>query len=123
MSNQPNTTAALQTLEELDGGAFLSRFTAVIREVASGIHKTDKPGEITVKLKIKPNNKTSQHGCGTKVDIESKLQFVKPTAIGKASEEGTTVTQMWINKDLTMTALAKAQDDLFTNSKITSIKE
>lgn len=124
MSKQEQTNAAVQLLTELDGGAFINRLADVVREVAGGVHRTDKAGEVSVKLAVKPNKNTNQTGCGTKVDVASQLKFVKPTAIGKASEEGTTVTPMWINKDLSVTVLAKSQDDMFAGeSKVTAINQ
>ena len=76
------------TLNELDGG---------VRETAAGAIQTGRTGKVSIELTMK------QIGESNQVQLDHKLKFEKPTARGKAGEEETTQTPVWVSqKGLTL---------------------
>ena len=119
--NEGNTNAALSLLEDLDGGYFVEMLAKSVRAVVSGIGSTSKAGKISIELDIKPGKLSNQSGGGIRVDVYSKISFARPTMNGKASEVNTTMTQMWVNDDDTLTIKLKNQDELFSSLNVSHI--
>jgi hypothetical protein len=107
-------------IDECDTGAFAKKVQACLAEVAQGVARTDKPGELVMRFSIKPKKASNQNGASVKVDVASKLTYTKPTFNGKVSEENTTETPMHINKDNSISLLAKSHDDMF-DTKVSTI--
>ena len=88
-------------LAEVDSGAFERQLTAFLTEVSN------------VTFKIEPAATSAQNGAGIKVKVVSTAKYSRPTPTGKINEETTTETPMWVNKDGSISLLAKSHDDLF----------
>jgi hypothetical protein len=112
------TAVLIDFIEECDTGHFAKKVQACLAEVAQGVSRTDKPGKLVMEFNIKPKKASNQNGASVKVDVSSKLTYTKPTFNGKVSEENITETPMHINKDHSISLLAKSHDDLF-DSKVT----
>ena len=85
------------TSNELDGGVFADKLTIAVRETAAGAIQTGRTGKVSIELTMK------QIGESNQVQLDHKLKFEKPTARGKAGEEETTQTPVWVSqKGLTL---------------------
>ena len=100
-------------MSEVDTGAFSRKVSAYLAEVASNVARHDKVGKLSMTFDIKPAKNTNQTGAGVKANIISKVSYVRPTMNGKLAEENITETPMVINKDGSITLLAKSHDDMF----------
>jgi hypothetical protein len=100
-------------LAEVDSGAFERQLTAFLTEVSKSIYRFNKGGKLDVTFKIEPAATSAQNGAGIKVKVVSTAKYSRPTPTGKINEETTTETPMWVNKDGSISLLAKSHDDLF----------
>lgn len=97
-----------ETLEELDAGIFLQQAEAALKEVALGVINSDKKkGSVTITLELE------KIGDSSSVSVNHTLKFNKPTRRGKASEEMTTSTPMYVNNLGYLTINQQTQNDLF----------
>ncbi|WP_438863792.1 hypothetical protein [Neptunicella sp.] len=111
-------------LSEVDTGAFHRQLTAFLQEVAGSVSRLDKPGKLMMQFDIKPAKNTAQTGAGSKVTVIAKSSYMRPTNAGKIAEESTSETPMWINKDNSITLLAKSHQDMFSNdNKVASLNK
>lgn len=78
----------LQTLAELQYGHFEAEGTALLREVITAVARTEKVGELTIKLKLKP-------GKGGQVEVFSDITSKLPK-----EEKGSTI--MFISPELNL---------------------
>lgn len=106
---------------EVDTGAFSRKVSAYMAEVASNVARHDKVGKLTMSFDIKPAKNTNQTGAGVKASIIAKVSYVRPTPNGKLAEENITETPMVINKDGSITLLAKSHEDMFDGDKISTL--
>ena len=90
MSTPTNTA---EFLEELNGGAFASQIGHALSEVAAGVVDHGKPGEVTLKFKLK------QIGQSHQVAISHTLDFVQPTKRGKKREDTSLDTPMYVTEN------------------------
>lgn len=63
-----------ETLRELRAGATLDELTSALAELVSAVKATDKPGELTLKLKLRPPRK----GNATYITIEDSVLVKAP---------------------------------------------
>lgn len=111
------TKNQLDQLSQMNGGVTLNRIEAALKDVAIGVANTEKAGDVTVKVSIKP-----QKGTNGQVNIESKVTFSKPTGNGKRSEEVNDSTPMFISK-YGLSALPNQPGlDFDKDEKVTSLK-
>lgn len=110
-------------MSEVDSGAFKQQINAFMNEVAKSIFRFDKGGKVEMTFDIKPSKKSAQNGAGIKVMVTAKATYKRPTPTGAISEDTTTETPMWVNKDGSISLLAKSHDDLFGASaeKVSSL--
>lgn len=105
------------TLGELDAGIFLKQASKAIEQVALSAIETQKAGEITLKLKIKPLNDSGA------VHVESSIATVEPRPKGRIRMDHVSVTPMFAAKTGQLGASPETQDDIFfsTSDNVTSI--
>lgn len=95
-------------LEDLDAGVFLQKLSHAFSAVAGNVVDTGKTGEVSLKFSM------SRIGNSHQVNIKHKLAFTMPTARGKASEEDTTETPMFVGSKGKLTLFPENQTQLFT---------
>jgi hypothetical protein len=97
-----------ETIDELDAGLFMQQVEAALKEVALGVIRNDKKkGSVTLVLEL------DRIGESDSVTVNHTLKFNKPTRRGKATEEMTTSTLMYVNNLGYLTISPQTQDDLF----------
>ena len=104
MSQELNFSRALG---DLDGGIFHRQITAALQQVALSALESQKIGEITIKLKIKPINESGA------VHVESSFATVQPRPKGRIRQEHVSITPMYSTKTGNLTASPETQDDIF----------
>lgn len=102
------STDANQFIADLEAGIFEQKLSIALSEVAQAVTHLAKPGEVTVKFSLK------QIGDGSQVEVAHKLSYTRPTGRGKATEENTTITPMYVGRGGAMTLFPERQDPLFT---------
>lgn len=97
------------TLLELDAGIFLKQATKAIEQVTLSAIESQKVGEITLKLKIKPINDVGA------VHVESSLATVEPRPKGRIRMDHVSVTPMFSSTSGHLSSMPDTQDDIFNN--------
>lgn len=95
-------------ISELDGGVFVEKLGQALSDVAAGTidhGKGRKKGKVVLELDIQ------QIGESHQVQISHTLKVSRPTLRGKATEEDTTTTPMYVGKGGKMTIAPDAQLD------------
>jgi len=103
---------------EFDAGIFEAKTSAALKMVAIGVIESGKKGSVTIVLDL------DQIGDSHSVQVKHTLKFSKPTKNGKSTEENTTSTPMYVNKDGALTISPEIQADLFNadkNNNVTKI--
>ena len=99
------------TLGELDAGIFMQQAEAALKDVALGVIRCDKKkGSVTIILEL------DRIGESDSVTVNHTIKFSKPTKRGKATEEMTTSTPMYVNNLGYLTISPQTQDDIFNNT-------
>ncbi|WP_202842056.1 hypothetical protein [Luteimonas saliphila] len=94
-SAAPPKTDFVGLLDELNAGIFLQQINAALSDVALGTAlygDKGKAGEVTIKMKLTRIGESSQ------VAMKHTLSFSKPTTRGKASEEASTETPLYVHR-------------------------
>lgn len=94
------------TLDELDAGIFTNKVAESLKKVALGVVNHGKKGSVSITLDLEQMGDSS-------VQIKHTVKFSQPTKNGKASEENTTSTPMYVNNLGYLTVSPQTQDDLF----------
>lgn len=97
-------------LQELDAGVFLAKATKAVEEAAlSTIEYGDakKLGEVTIKFKFK------RIGDSAQVHVEHCIAYKRPTRNGKATEENTTSTPLYVGRNGRLSIVPESQLDAF----------
>jgi len=111
------------TLGEFNAGIFTQQAEEALKQVALGVVNCDKKkkGTLTITLEL------DRIGESDSVTVAHTLKFSKPTRNGKASEEATTSTPMYVNNFGYLTISPQTQDDLFAadsnNNNVTRFGE
>lgn len=95
-------------ISDLDGGVFVQKLSQALSDVAAGTidyGKGKKKGKIIVELDVQ------QIGESHQVQIGHTLKVSRPTLRGKATEEDTTTTPMYVGRGGKMTIAPDAQID------------
>ena len=87
MTEQFDFTTVLQ---ELDAGVFASKLSQAVRDVALGAVTHSKPGKVVIELTMKRLGESNQ------IMLEHNLKYSKPTLRGKAGEENSTSTALYV---------------------------
>jgi len=96
-----------ETLEELDAGIFVQKFSRATRDVALGVVEHGKKGKVTIELTM------DRVGDSSQIEIAHKLSYAKPTKRGKATEDDTTNTAIYVNRAGILTITPPSQADMF----------
>lgn len=110
MSND-RMTVVPDFLGELDAGVFVNKIAAALNNTALGVLNNGNKGKVTLTFDFERMGNSVEE---KRVKIKHKLQYVTPTPRGKATEEDTTETPMWVNKGGKLTILQEDQGNLFT---------
>lgn len=82
-------------LGELDAGVFMNKIAAALNTVGLGVLNNGNKGKVVLTFDFERMGNSVEE---KRVKIKHKLQYSTPTPRGKASEEDTTETPMWVNK-------------------------
>lgn len=104
-----------ETLGEFDAGVFVSKVAFALKTVALSVVENSKKGQVTIVLDL------DQIGDSQSVQVKHTLKFNKPTKNGKATEENTTSTPMYVDKDGYLTISPQTQSDLFAADKSNNV--
>lgn len=95
MSDHASQSAATDVGEfitDLDGGMFDRKLSIALSQVASAVVDYDKAGEVTVKFSFKRIAGTQQ------VHVTHAMKYTRPTMDGKASEEESRTTSLYVGQ-------------------------
>ncbi len=98
------------TLADLDAGVFLQKVSKAIRDTAMAtIYNADssKTGKVTIDLIMR------RIGDSNQITLEHSIKFQKPTRRGKAGEEDTTHTPLYVDKSGALSVMPYNQTDFF----------
>lgn len=101
----------IDLLQELDAGVFAQKLARALADVALGVVTTGKTGKVTMQIDMK------QIANGSQINMDHKLLYVKPTGNGKATEENTTSTAVYVGSGGKLTLLPDRQNDFFRNTQ------
>jgi hypothetical protein len=110
MSND-RMTVVPDFLGELDAGVFMNKIAAALNNTALGVLNNGSKGKVVLTFDMERMGSSVEE---KRVKIKHKLQYVTPTPRGKATEEDTTETPMWVNRGGKLTILQEDQGNLFT---------
>jgi hypothetical protein len=110
MSNDRMTNVP-DFLGELDAGVFMNKIAGALNTAALGVLNNGSKGKVVLTFDIERMGNSIEE---KRVMIKHKLQYVTPTPRGKASEEDTTETPMFVNRGGKLTILQEDQGNLFT---------
>jgi hypothetical protein len=109
MSND-RMTVVPDFLGELDAGVFMNKIAAALNTTALGVLNNGNKGQVVLAFDIERMGNSVEE---KRVKIKHKLKYSTPTPRGKATEEDTTETPMWVNKGGKLTILQEDQGQLF----------
>ena len=109
MSND-RMTVVPDFLGELDAGVFMNKIAASLNATALGTLNNGGKGKVVLTFDIERMGNSVEE---KRVKIKHKLQYTTPTPRGKATEEDTTETPMWVNRGGKLTILQEDQGQLF----------
>ena len=110
-----STPTLEETLGEFDAGIFTSKVTSAFKLVALGTIENGKKGQVTIVLDLE------QIGDSSSVQVKHTLKYSKPTKNGKATEENTTSTPMYVDGNGYLTISPQTQNDLFAADKTNNV--
>lgn len=109
-----------EILGEFDAGAFETKTMKALIMAAQGVIDTGKKGSVTIVIDL------DRIGDSSSVQVKHTLKYVKPTKNGKSSEENSTSTPMYVDREGYLTISPETQNDLFkadTNNNVTKINK
>lgn len=109
MSND-RMTVVPDFLGELDAGVFVNKIAAALNNTALGVLNNGTKGKVILTFDLERMGNSVEE---KRVKIKHKLQYTTPTPRGKATEEDTTETPMWVNRGGKLTILQEDQGQLF----------
>jgi hypothetical protein len=104
-------TDVAKFLAELDGGVFEEKLSHALSDVSGAVSNLREPGSVSIKFDIKPL------GSGAQVTVAHKLTYARPTLRGKAGEEDTTETPMYVGRRGKLSLFPENQIDMFNRKK------
>lgn len=103
----------IQTMCVLDRGRFIIECGRELQELTDAIVDTNKGGDITIKLKVKPSGWSQSTGRPNQFDFQPKVSINKPRA-----EPNTTI--FFVTEDRKLTRDDPDQIDMFVDQGVTS---
>ena len=110
MSND-RMTVVPDFLGELDAGVFMNKIAASLNTTALGTLNNGGKGKVVLTFDIERMGNSVEE---KRVKIKHKLQYTTPTPRGKATEEDTTETPMYVGKGGKLSIMQEDQGQLFT---------
>lgn len=101
--SQTAATDVGEFITDLDGGMFDRKLSAALSQVAAAVVDHDKAGEVTIKFSFRRIAGTHQ------VHVAHAMKYTKPTMDGKASEEETRTTSLYVGKYGKLTLTPESQ--------------
>lgn len=98
----------IDLISDLDAGIFAQKLARAMADVGLGVAEHGKKGRVTITFDMERVNDSSQ------VNVSHKLSYAKPTKRGKASEEDTTATTVYVGSGGKLTLMPDNQPGLFT---------
>lgn len=103
----PNPMDITDFLTDLEGGVFAAIVGRAIQVAAAGTVTHEKNGKVTISLDF------AQVASSRQVIVKHTVAYSEPTEHGKATEERTTQTPMYVNQDGSVSLVPASQTDLF----------
>lgn len=100
-------TSFADVLTELDAGTFEQKISRALSDVAVGAVDTGKVGKVVITLDLKRIASSHQ------VNVKHSVKYVKPTMNGKATEENTTETPLYVGPRGRLTVTPDTQEEMF----------
>ena len=104
----------METLPDLDAGLFVRKLSRALADTALAVTSQDgksKKGKVTITFNI-----ARLSDNGNQVVMEHQVVYSRPTKRGKATEQDSTETPMYVSGNGSMTLLPFKQEDLFKQS-------
>jgi hypothetical protein len=101
------TFDAGEMLNDFDAGVFMQKVSAAVRSGAIATIEHDRKSKIVIELELE------KMGDSRQVMVDHTLKFTKPTRRGKATEEDTTTTPMYVGIKGGVTVTPIRQTDMF----------
>ena len=108
-----------EIIGEFDAGIFEDKAIKSLKMAALGVIDTGKKGQVSIIIDL------DLIGDSSSVQVKHTLKYTKPTKNGKSSEENTTTTPMYVDREGYLTISPETQEDLFkaeAKNNITKIK-
>jgi len=102
------STDVQEFISELDASIFEQKVAQALGEVSAAVIDNNAAGSVTLKFDFK------RIGSSYQVMVKHKLSFVKPMPKGKATEENTTETPMYIGVNGYLSIFPEDQTQMFT---------
>lgn len=99
---------------ELDAGIFLNKVARGLADVALGTVTTGKAGKVVLTFDLK------QIGTSNQVHIKHAIKMVKPTPNGRATEENTTETPVYVGTGGALSVFPDKQEPMFKGASTDS---
>lgn len=101
--SQAAATDVGEFITDLDGGMFDRKLSIALSQVASAVVDHGKAGEVTIKFSFKRIAGTHQ------VHVDHAMKYTKPTLDGKASEEESRTTSLYVGRYGKLTLAPESQ--------------
>ncbi|MBX7271092.1 hypothetical protein [Stutzerimonas chloritidismutans] len=106
---KPTDTA--EFINSLNASVFAQQVGRALSDVAAGVVDHGKPGEVTLKFKLK------QIGQSNQVTVSHTLDFVQPTKRGKKREDTSLDTPMYVTENGHELFQTSPTDQMFTREQ------
>lgn len=102
-----------ETLNDLDAGVFAQKLSRAVADTAEAVayHERKAKGKVTIELTMERIGDSSQ------LSVSHKLSFSKPTRRGKATEEDTTSTALYVGPRGALSVMPDTQIDWVSNKE------
>ena len=100
-------TDSSEFINSLNASVFAQQVGRALSDVAAGVVDHGKPGEVTLKFKLK------QIGQSNQVTVSHTLDFVQPTKRGKKREDTTLDTPLYVTPEGLQLMQTNPTDQLF----------
>ncbi|WP_413734376.1 hypothetical protein ACL2XP_18050 [Sodalis sp. RH21] len=109
--SEDRMTDVKEFISDLDGGVLENKIAAALNTAALGVLNNGGKGKVVVELDFSRMSNSMEE---KRVMIVHKLKYVSPTPRGKASEEDSTETPMYVGRGGKLTIMQEDQGQLFS---------
>ena len=105
------TYDVMDSLPDLDAGLFVRKISRALADTALAVVNQDgkaKKGSVTLTFSL-----ARLSDSGNQIVVEHKLAYSRPTKRGRATEQDTTETAMYVGGNGALTLMPFKQGDLF----------